>query len=379
MTASLIQTLDIRKNCKGIFYNGEFFLEPDRSIVEGSVITWKHSPILDDEKCRYLFLSLRRKNLSDYSANQELFSEYKKKMEAQLRAATTAKIDLEGECFFDVLPKHQLKKWFSLKHSALENILLTVPPAADYDILHKAHVLTETIARQDLFFGEKRGRVLYDVFGSATGRLTTKKGSVPILNLKKTQRERIRPQNDVFVELDLNAAEIRTLMALSGREQPQEDIHEWVVKNVFAGEIERSRAKVELFAWLYNPSSSKSRFDQIFSREIFRDFFAPEDQTLKTPFGRTLAVDERKAQNYLLQSTTSDIVIQNAYKIMKMLKNKKSKIAFTLHDSVILDMVKEDIPMLKKIKHQFEDTSWGPFKSTCKYGKTFGNLKELRI
>ena len=121
------------------------------------------------------------------------------------------------------------------------------------------------------------------------------------------------------------------------------------------------------------------RFDEFFSRQIFRDFFAPEDQTLKTPFGRVLAVDERKAQNYLLQSTTSDIVIQNAYKIMKMLKGKKSKIAFTLHDSIIIDMDRKDVIMLKEIKKQFEETPWGPFLSTCKVGKNFGSLKELKI
>ena len=199
------------------------------------------------------------------------------------------------------------------------------------------------------------------------------------MSLKKEQSELLTPQNDAFVELDLNAAEIRMLMALSGREQPQGDIHEWVVNNVFNGEKERSKAKVELFAWLYNPSSSKSRFDQIFSRQIFRDFFAPEDEVLTTPFGRRLAVDERKAQNYLLQSTTSDQVLENAYKIQKMLKGKKSKIAFTLHDSIILDMSQEDAIMLKDIKLQFEQTQWGSFMSTCKIGKNFGNLKELVI
>ena len=100
---------------------------------------------------------------------------------------------------------------------------------------------------------------------------------------------------------------------------------------------------------------------------------------LTTPFGRKLAVDERKAQNYLLQSTTSDIVIQNAYKIMKMFKGKKSKIAFTLHDSIIIDMDKKDAIMLRDIKEQFEETPWGPFRSTCKIGKTFGDLKDLVI
>ena len=375
----ILQTLDIKDNCKGIFHRGAFLFEGAEETANRYFLAWKHSPMLEDENFRYLFLSLKDDDLSTYSIDPELYEEYKKKMLAQGKAAATAKIDLTEECFFDLLPEHQLTKWFKMREQALHSLHKSTKREDDYDILHKAHVLTAEIGRQDLMFEGKKGRVQYNIFGSATGRLTTKKGSVPIMTLKKEDRHKITPQNDAFVELDLNAAEVRTLMALSGREQPQEDIHAWVTENVFNGEIERSKAKIELFAWLYNPSSSESRFDEFFSRLIFRDFFAPEDQVLTTPFGRRLAVDERKAQNYLLQSTTSDIVIQNAYKIMKMLKGKKSQIAFTLHDSIIIDMDKKDAIMLRKIKEQFEETPWGPFVSTCKIGKTFGDLKDLEI
>jgi len=42
-------------------------------------------------------------------------------------------------------------------------------------------------------------------------------------------------------------------------------------------------------------------------------------------------------------------------------------------------MSKKDAIMLRDIKEQFEETPWGPFKSTCKIGKTFGHLKDLVI
>ena len=375
----ILQTLDIKNNCTGIFHNNTFLLDNVQETANQYLLAWKHSPMLDDEKFRYLYLSLKDEDLSAYCRDPELFLTYKRKMESHQKAALTAKVSLESECFFDLLPQHQLLKWFQIRQQALEALNRVSKKEDDYDILHKIHVLTTNIARQDIYFGTKKGRVLYNIFGSATGRLTTKRNSVPVLTLKKEQRELLRPQNDAFVELDLNAAEVRMLMALSGREQPRGDIHEWIVDNVFNGSIERSKAKIELFAWLYNPSSSKSRFDQIFSRQIFRDFFAPEDEVLTTPFGRRLVVDERKAQNYLLQSTTSDQVLENAYKIQKMLKGTKSTIAFTLHDSIILDMAQEDAIMLRDIKSQFEQTRWGSFVSTCKIGKTFANLKELKI
>ena len=376
----ILQTLDIQDNCSGIFSNGTFKFENFSNLLEEHTIAWKHSPVLDDERYKYLYLLTRGRDISLYSSDPELFSKTRESLLAQRKAAKSAKIDLTEACFFDLLPEHQFIRWFSLREQALENLNKMEKQGPDYDILHKIHVLSTAIARQDIHFGgNKKGRVLYNIFGSATGRLTTEKTSVPVMTMRREQRELLRPQNDVFVELDLNAAEIRMLIALSGRNQPEGDIHEWVVKNVFEDNITREQAKVQLFAWLYNPSNSKSDFDKFFSREIFRDFYFSGEGLLTTPFGRRLSVEERKAQNYLLQSTTSDQVLENAYKIHKMLKDKKTNIAFTLHDSIILDMSKEDAIMLRDIKRQFEKTRWGNFVSTCKIGKTFGTLKELKI
>ena len=348
----ILQTLDIENKCKGVFWKGNLYYRDIEKIVQNTKVAWKHSEILKERDYKYLYVISRGEDLSRFSPSPEKYSDNLKKLESQRQAAITAKVDFSQQCFFDLVPDHQICEYFYARQQALETIHQHYSPGADYEILHKAHVLTSNIARQDISFDGRLGRVIYNIFGSATGRLTTNRGSVPVLTLKKDQRAMIRPRNDAFVELDLNAAEVRMLMALSGREQPRQDIHDWVVENVFNGTITRPKAKVELFAWLYNPSNSKSHFDQFFSRTIFRDFFDPENQSLTTPFGRELQVDERRAQNYLLQSTTSDQVLENAYEIQKMLRNHQSKIAFTLHDSIILDMSKKDAIMLREIKQK---------------------------
>ena len=342
-------------------------------------LAWKHSPYLNEEKIKYLFLYLKDEDLTGFSPDPEALLLSEKIIEANKKACEIAKVDLSEDCFFDAIPEAHLTKWLTQRENAMHQLYKKAKKPTDYDILHKSHVLTSNIAQQDVLFGQKLGRVLYNIFGSATGRLTTKKGSIPVLTLKKEQRQLLKPQNDAFVELDLNAAEVRMLMALNGKPQPEGDIHQHLKQEIFGGWGKRSEFKERLFAWLYNPSSDDTVFDSFFSRETFRDFFAAEDGVLTTPFGRRLMVEERKAQNYLLQSTTSDQVLENAYKIQKMLRGKKSTIAFTLHDSIILDMTQEDAIMLKDIKSQFESTRWGNFLSTCKIGKTFGNLKELKI
>lgn len=377
----VLQTLDFQKNCTGVFYEGKIVLNPDPSIYKHYNINWKHSEKLSlDPERTYIYVLLSNKHeLTDFSNDPLSFLKLQKEIGFHKKAAVTAKVELDNTCIFSVIPEHKLNKYFTLRQQALESALDCLSKQSEYSILHKAHELTSTISKQNILYNKEKKKIYYNIFGSATGRLTTQKGSLPILNLKKEQRYLLTPQNDAFVELDLNAAEVRMLMALSGKKQPEGDIHEHLQKEIFGGWGKRSEFKERLFAWLYNPSSEDNVFDEYFSRETFRDFFRVEEQLLITPFGRHLSVEERKAQNYLLQSTTSDQVIENAHRIQQMLHGKKTKIAFTLHDSIVLDMSQEDAIMLRDIKEKFEYTRWGNFKSTCKIGRNFGELKEIKI
>ena len=49
--------------------------------------------------------------------------------------------------------------------------------------------------------------------------------------------------NDWFVEFDYNGAEIRTLLSLAGKEQPEEDIHEFHMSNIYKNITSRPKAK----------------------------------------------------------------------------------------------------------------------------------------
>jgi hypothetical protein len=375
----IIQTLDIKDNCTGIFHKSSFLFDNFDEIVESSNLAWKHSPVLDDKKCEYLFLYLKGEDLSPYALDPEMYEEYKLKMESHAKAARTAQIELHDLCFFDIIPENQLLRWFSIRRQCLNRLYQADIKPTDYEILHKAHVLTTEISHNKFRFGEKVGRVRYNIFGSATGRLTTFRDSIPVLTLKKEQRSELTPNNDMFLDLDINAAELRTLLALSGQEQPDIDLHEWNTSELFNSSLSRSEAKQRMFAWLYNPVAIDESLEQCYNREIFRDFFSVADQLVTTPYGRKLYVEEKKAQNYLLQSTTSDIVIENAYKIMKLLENRKSSVAFTLHDSVVLDFAKEDRDLVREIKNIFETTRYGQFLSTIQIGKNFGEMKELKF
>jgi hypothetical protein len=217
--------------------------------------------------------------------------------------------------------------------------------------------------------------VNYNIFGTKTGRLGVHEGSFPILNLKKENRGIVIPNNDFFLELDFNGAELRALLSLSGTPQPDGDIHEWNVENIFNGELERDEAKKKLFAWLYNPSSDAIRSEHYDRKKVLDKYYA--DGYVQTPFGRKIESDDFHSLNYLLQSASSDNCITQVNKIHRFLRQKKTNVAFIIHDSVILDLSHEDRYLIPQIIELFEDTRLGKFKSNMKIGKNLGDMREF--
>jgi len=375
----ILQTLDIKNNCAGAFINDILLIEPSIEDMEKCNLAWKYSPTLNDEKYTYLYVLNRGEELSNYSSDPSAYLSSEERIKAHHKAALTAKVDASDSCFFDMVPNHQLKDYFINRYHAMANLSEKVPIPKDYGILHKIHVISEKIRKQGIQYRGQIQSINYDIFGTATGRLTTKKSSLPILTLKREDRVSLTPSNDLFVELDFNAAEVRMLLALSGKSQPSGDIHLYLEGQIFKKSSNRDKFKEKLFAWLYNPNSQEDAFNSLLDKSVYLDFYDTEHNILETPFSRKLKVDERKALNYLLQSSTSDQVLENTYRIQKILENKRSKVSFTLHDSVVLDMAKEDAKLLPEIKRLFEQTRWGRFMSTCKVGKNFGELKDIEI
>ena len=70
-----------------------------------------------------------------------------------------------------------------------------------------------------------------------------------------------------------------------------------------------------------------------------------------------------------------DIVLRQMIKIDKLLKDKKSHIAFTIHDSVVIDMAEEDMSLLPEIKRQFSTFRDIQFLTNVSIGSDFGSME----
>jgi hypothetical protein len=391
----IFQPLD-EKRAEKIYFNGTIY----DSMPPGACRTWRYNDSYPNS-VEYASLYVPGKSLSEVCPEHLIprWRHVSNKMSAHIRACQVAKIDLNSYGILRLVPATLFDEFMDLKNQITKHVFENVPKPKNYDFffwlerlvsdikLKKLNINLDNL-RSDLTSERARStykRLLegnfnidYNIYKSKTGRLTTRKYSFPILTLDKSFRTVIEPNNDLLIELDFNAAELRTLLALSNKPQPKEDIHEWNRKEVYRGLITRDEAKKRIFAWLYNPRSKDYLSSRAYSRlEIIKKYF--NGKQVETVFGRMIESDAHHALNYIVQSTTSDLLLKRAIDIFKLLMNKKSYIAFTLHDSLVIDFSLEDKDLLGEIIQLFKNTDLGEYAVNVSMGKNFKDMRRVSL
>jgi hypothetical protein len=393
----LFQTLDDKNECVAIYTDGNLDFE---SVPQGLTRTWNYVPYVPgDLECASLYCIGCSLDDACPPHLKEKWEQINKKLRSFRRSFEISLIDMNELCFFDLVQDRFLMEYCDIKNQISQHIFDTYEKPKNYDFLLGLSEVIHDIrykklnidinGLKDIFAIPKTRAFLkkvnllspnieYDIAGTRTGRLTTKRNSFPILTLDKDFRSLIKPNNDLFVELDFNAAELRTVLALSGVEQPQQDIHEWIAKEVFLSGESREDVKKKVFAWLYNPLAKNEKLEQVFRRKEITDKYFDGGRVL-TPFDRDIEVDERRAFNYIVQSTTSDLFLRCMIKVAKLLKGRKSYVAFSIHDSLVIDLSVEDKSMLSEIVEVFSETDLAKFKINMSVGKNYGSMKTKRL
>ena len=392
----IFQIIDDKKDCTGVFVNGKI---EHRKVGEDLTATWAYNPLLETLDVELANLYCNGNNLDEACPDhlKERWNVRKKKIHSFIKSFVNSKVNLDDVCFYDLVPFRHLAHYYNIKNEITEHVIQNTPRPNNYSFLFDTTVTVSEIAQQEVrlnwdflkprYLKDPKAKsiwdrfhgttpyVNYDIFGTKTGRLGLKDGSFPILNFKRELRPAIIPKWGSFVELDYNAAEVRTLLSLSGKEQPQEDIHEFNAANIFDDETTREKAKRKFLAWLYNPNSNAIETEFYNRTEVLRQFY--KDGTVETPFGRSIGADDFHALNYLLQSCSSDNCISQVNKIHKYLRHMKTNVAFIIHDSVVLDMAPEESHLLPQIIEIFEDTRLGKFPCNISVGKNLGQMVRL--
>ena len=110
---------------------------------------------------------------------------------------------------------------------------------------------------------------------------------------------------------------------------------------------------------------------------MIQKYFTGDEVT--TLFGRTIPCDKHHALNYIIQSTTSDLLLKQMVKVDKILKEVQTFISFPMHDSLILDMSLEDRGLLHELVSVFASTELGEYRTNVSIGKNFGEMKRYEV
>ena len=401
----LFQTLDDKGECVGIYHNGDLLFDFE-NFPQDLTRTWSYTSFLEGYRgVDYAELYAFGKSLDEVCPEhlKEQWKDLRTKRSALIRSLAISKISLQENCLFDVLPSWFLKKYCEVKNQISNHVIESRPKPPNYRHLFSVAKMLAEIKEQELNvdISDLKNKpptlaianlirkvnscapyVHYNQFGTITGRLTTRPATFPILTLKKEHRSILKPTNDFFLELDFNGAEIRVLLGLLGLEQPQEDVHQWNIENVFDNELDRPSAKETFFAWLYGSHSPKlAKYVNRLNKNYDKDTLVNnhwDGEYIRTPFARDIKSDQHHALNYLIQSTAADLALEQAVKIRDLIRGRKTKIAFIIHDSVVLDFCSEDKELFNELGSLMGDTRFGKFLVSANIGKNFADLKEAR-
>ena len=64
-------------------------------------------------------------------------------------------------------------------------------------------------------------------------------------------------------------------------------------------------------------------------------------------------------------------------KIHNFLEDKRSSVAFSIHDSLVLDFAQSEKDLIGEISNIFANTDLGKFKVNLSLGKNFGRMKQV--
>lgn len=395
----IFQALDDKSQCVGVYADGELFFD---DLPTPLTQTWKYSASLRDlPDVEYASLYLQNQEIADVCPPElmEDFERVSRKMRAYKKSFELGKISLREHCFFDLVPHGALLEFCEVKNQLTKYVLENVEKPPNYEHLAETSKLLHKIRYQPLKIDSSDCRSLfvssghraqaqkliktspyvdYNLFGTVTGRLTTRPESFPVLTMKKELRALVKPQNDWFISFDYNGAEVRTLLGLSGQSQPQEDIHEWNICNVFEkSSMTREDAKTIFFSWLYNPDSTEIQTSYYDRKKVLDEHY--DGEYISTMFGRKIKVGDWKALNYIIQSTTSDLVLDRAVAIDKALQGRKSYISHIVHDEVVIDFADEDRDQLAHLKEIFSNNKLAPFMVNICAGRNYYDMGTLTL
>lgn len=209
---------------------------------------------------------------------------------------------------------------------------------------------------------------------TTTSRPANSFGGMNFAALKKENNERecFIPRNDFFIEIDISAFHPRLLSHLLHYDFPNDDIHQYFA-DLYG--VDYTKSKQITFQQTYGNVRKEYEHLEFFQKLTkFRDELWSEFENKgyiecpisKKQFHKNESEDMRPSKliNYLLQALETATNVEILWDVIKLLKNKNTKLVLYTYDSILLDVDKTEKDTIQQITKIFSDK-----KLTVKYNK----------
>ena len=215
------------------------------------------------------------------------------------------------------------------------------------------------------YFNKPNQNIIYTQYNynTTTTRPSNRFGGVNFAALNKEDgcRKSFIPRNDNFIEIDISAYHPTLLSHLIGYKFNTKDIHQSFAKMY---KVDYKKAKELTFKQLYGGIFKQYKHLEFFKKtqeyvdNLWGDFQNKgfiECPISNYKFNRDKLeeMNPQKLLNYLLQAYETSQNVLILWDIIKILKNKKTKLILYTYDSFLLDFNKEDSDSLTKIRNIF--------------------------
>jgi hypothetical protein len=197
---------------------------------------------------------------------------------------------------------------------------------------------------------------------TTTGRPSNSFNSINFAALAKDNgcRKAFIPKNDKFIEIDMTAYHPTLAAQLIGYDFKDETPYQYFAREA---EIELSEAKTLMFRQLYGGIYNEYKYIDYF--QLIEEYtnklwleYTTNNFIICPTSGHKLSgdikdINPQKLFNYLLQNLETSTNVCIIWEVIKLLKNKTTKIVLYTYDSILLDYSNED-NILDEIKEVFK-------------------------
>lgn len=317
------------------------------------VYSWDDPRFIDLKKYSTFF---KIKSFHDFS--EILPEKYEKYKKEELRILSWMRTLPEEGFHYDPFPKMLASLYLSAQNdllgswvSQIRKNLMWEPWEAYYE---KRKDSFDLLDKMRFFIKTKNGKEKVDLLFAENFRFKANEGSLNLFHMPKERRDVIIPQDgeSFLFMVDFRQFEFRTFLMItdSNVDFEDEDLYEHV-----GSRLSFSNPKLDVISYLYS-QRDEERINKVIDKpnlvnKMGTDGFCWQGMPvfLKSDYAFN------KKIHTIIQTISYFIYLKKFSKILKLLKNKKSKLIFPLHDAIIFSISFSEAELVKEIEELLVD------------------------